>query len=183
MNHSSLYRSFRVAGLVLATTLLWTGVASADEVDWEATAQLNLMTSSTSTSSTSIFAAWAIIDPMFSTTTKVTDTISSSTNRLLAPFAMTEQYVRHNQVALQQDITVGAGQTINDLAALCGVSGDEVKPFGRALRAHRAAILKQINGQALEREQIVAFIKEIARAMNSDEALRAHLSPAVIAAL
>lgn len=183
MNHNRFYKSLRVAGLVLATTLLWTGIASAEEIDWEATTQLNLMTSSTSTSSTSIFAVWAIIDPMFSTTTKVTDTISSSTNKLLDPFTMTEQYVRHNQVALQQDITVGAGQTVEDLAALCGVSGDEVKPFGRALRAHRAAILAQINGQDLEREQIVAFVKELARAMNTDDALRAHLSPAVIAAL
>ena len=83
----------------------------------------------------------------------------------------------------QRDGDVGAGQIVEDLAVLCGVSGDEVKLFGRVLRAHRAAILAQINGQELEREQIVAFVKELARAMNTDDALRAHLSPAVIAAL
>lgn len=165
--------------VLCAQSLAW----AQETVDWDATVQVNLMTSSTSTSTTSVVVAWAILDPMFSTTTKVTDSISSTTNKVLDPFVVTEQYVKNNQAALSQDIMLGGGSSIEDLAKLCGVPSQDLKPFAKALRTHRAQILGQINSEDLERAQVLGFVKEVARAMAADEQLRAHLSPHVISAL
>ena len=162
---------------LLGLTLAATSAQAQERVDWEATAQVNLMTSSTSTSTTSMFAVWAVLDPMFSTTTKITDGISSTTNTALAPFSAAKLYISHNQVALKQDITLGAGQTVEDLARLCGLDPSHDARFGRALRAQRAALLPHLSADEPSDQAILDFLRGVVHAMSHDRELRQLLPP------
>ncbi len=52
-----------------------------------------------------------------------------------------EAYLRHNRVGVAQDVSLGSGQTVEDLALMFGVEGKDVAAFGRALRARRRVLL------------------------------------------
>jgi hypothetical protein len=53
-----------------------------------------------------------------------------------------ERYLRNNAVALEGDLAFGAGDTIDDLAAVFRVPEMERARFGRALREHAGALME-----------------------------------------
>ena len=50
-------------------------------------------------------------------------------------------YMRENAVALQQDITLGAGSSLDDLCALFNLEASQRQAVGARLKAHRVELV------------------------------------------
>ena len=74
------------------------------------------------------------------------------------PQAM-KSYIRHNAVALHEDLTLGAGPTVDDLARAFGVPEAEVGGFGRALRSRRASLVALIGDGDVDDARTARFVK------------------------
>src|SRR5690554_627240 len=85
--------------------------------------------------------------------------------------ASNEAYIRQNAVALQQDMTVGAGDSIEDLAAAFQVSEENIPAFAAALHAKRGELLPLTNVGELDQARADAFFEIIANTMNQTPAL------------
>lgn len=85
--------------------------------------------------------------------------------------ASNEAYIRQNAVALQQDMTIGAGESIDDLAAAFQVSEDNIPAFAAALHAKRAELLPLTDVGELDEARANAFFEIIANTMNQTPAL------------
>lgn len=57
-----------------------------------------------------------------------------------------EAYLRRNRVGIAQDVSLGSGQTVEDLAGMFGVARGDVPAFGRELRARRRALMEHARG-------------------------------------
>ncbi len=73
--------------------------------------------------------------------------------------AAIERYLRENAVALEGDVHLGAGQTIDDLAFLLGVPLEERPRFGRALRAAREDLLELAAPEQLTSARVTEFVR------------------------
>ena len=71
--------------------------------------------------------------------------------------ASADTFVRHNAVALQQDLHLGGGQTTADLAALLGVKDDELLAFQGYLFEHRAELTELLSTPELTEELLTSF--------------------------
>src|SRR5690554_3973051 len=85
--------------------------------------------------------------------------------------ASNEAYIRQNAVALQQDVTIGAGDLIDDLAAAFQVSEENIPAFAAALHAKRGELLPLTNVGELDAKRADAFFAIIANTMNQTPAL------------
>src|SRR5690554_2969604 len=85
--------------------------------------------------------------------------------------ASNEAYIRQNAVALQQDVTIGAGDSIDDLAAAFQVSEENIPAFAAALHAKRGELLPLTNVGELDAKRADAFFAIIANTMNQTPAL------------
>jgi len=85
--------------------------------------------------------------------------------------ASNEAYIRQNAVALQQDMTIGAGESIDDLAAAFQVSEENIAAFAAALHAKRGELLPLTDVGALDEARANAFFEIIANTMNQTPAL------------
>lgn len=154
--------------VILFILFATTAVASAEErVDVGATVTLNVMTSSTTTSSVGLSAFWMF----FELATSTGDGMSSSTRTVLAPVAATETYVNNNAIALQGDITVGGGQSVDDLAKMCSVPKANTKAFGKLLQRNRKVLVPMLS-KKFDRATTVKFLKTIEQGMMQDKQLK-----------
>jgi hypothetical protein len=85
-----------------------------------------------------------------------------------------EDYMRHNAVALQQDITLGAGDTVDDLAVAFQIPDEDRNSFARLLRHHRKKLLPLTDPESLDASRVRSFVGIIHRAMLEEPALREH---------
>ena len=105
-----------------------------------------------SVSSTTTIASWvyqAIYDPegfMITSANKMV-TSFSSTLEAMSRSGMNQAFVSRNAQRLQADITLGAGQTLTDLATLYRVPTQDVSVFQRALRKNRSALIPILSNQ------------------------------------
>ena len=132
--------------------------------------QVTVMTSAPSSSSTtSALVLITATNPfvLSSSSTTTAETLFGSADH-------TERHLRANAVALQADISVGGGQAVEDLAALCGVTPADRPAFGRLLREHRQALVALVDPDALSTARAVAFADTIEQAMRQDQALRRY---------
>lgn len=114
---------------------------------------------STSTSTTTTSGVLITVGPIL-TTTLVASSGGSS--------AQMEQYMRHNATALQQDLNVGGGQTIKDLAQIFMVEPAQEQAFGHILRQHRASLVDLTQVDTLNQDRAGLFISTIIGAMKQD---------------
>lgn len=84
-------------------------------------------------------------------------------------------YIENNSVALQQDITMGGGDTIDDLAESFGVPASEHAAFGRAMRSRRDVLMDLVDARTVDEERAGEFIEEVYAAMATDERLARQL--------
>lgn len=115
---------------------------------------------STSTSTTTTTAVAITVGPIV-TTTMVAGGGKSS--------AKMEAYLRNNATALQQDVRLGAGQTVADLAQIFQVSDQNQAAFGKIIRAHRAELASLAQVSKLNTTRTNAFVKTIFTAMQKDQ--------------
>ena len=98
--------------------------------------------------------AWAQTDAINNVVPATSTTLALATVVAAVPVLVTtsviaapdegelEAYLRSNRVALAYDLSVGAGGSLDDLAAMYGVRAPARARFGLGLRARRAALLK-----------------------------------------
>jgi hypothetical protein len=76
-----------------------------------------------------------------------------------------ETYLRDNAVALQHDLTFGAGATTRDLAAAFHVPEEHVPVFAALLRTHRHQLLPLTATEQLDEHGASEFVNCITAAM------------------
>lgn len=153
----------RIARALLAATVLLALGASpalAQDTTDDTTSDGGLFGASSSTSTTTALGVSVTVGP-FITTTLVAGG-AAKTSAL-------EQYIRHNSAALAQDIQVGGGQTVNDLANLFHIAPSQRHAFGAMLRAQRHAIVPLTNPAQLDHARTRAFVQHILGAMQQDD--------------
>jgi hypothetical protein len=88
-------------------------------------------------------------------------------------------YIENNGLAMQQDITMGAGGTVDDLAEAFGVPESEHTAFGRALRARQADLVDLTDAREINEERAGEFIEQVnAAILSNDELARRMYEPA-----
>ncbi|MGM0556555.1 MAG: DUF3015 family protein [Myxococcota bacterium] len=85
-------------------------------------------------------------------------------------------YIQNNGIAMQQDLTMGGGETVDDLAEAFGVSESKHEAFGRALRERREALVDLADARSVDEERAGRFIEEVNAAILADEQLARHLA-------
>ena len=143
--------------VVLALSLVWSSTAAAQQranrQQNEATpAQTYAILGLLSVSSTTTIASWvyqAIYDPEGFMITSANKMVTSFTSTLeaMSRSAVNQAFVARNAQSLQADITLGAGDTLTDLATLYKVPTQDVPSFKRALRAQRATLVPILSRQ------------------------------------
>lgn len=157
-----MYRLSRA--LLAALVLLALGASPAlaqDDFDDDdtTTSDGGLFGASSSTSTTTALGVSVTVGPFITTTLVAGGAVKTSE---------LEQYIRHNSAALAQDIQVGGGETVNDLANLFHIAPAQRHAFGTLLRAQRAAIVPLTNPAKLNHDRTRAFVLQIFGAMQQD---------------
>jgi hypothetical protein len=79
-----------------------------------------------------------------------------------------EDYLEDNAVALQTDLRLGAGETVDDLALAFGVPEARRSDFGRVIRARRHELLELADPARLDRGRATRFIEVVLAAAASE---------------
>lgn len=148
----TMFRSLAVGALTLC---LASSAWAQDNNDDAVIAGYNSSSTSTTTSTGIAITVGPIL-----TTTMVAGSDGSN--------AKMEQYMRQNATALQQDINMGGGQAVADLAQMFQVDAAQHQAFGKMLRQHRGELLGLTNTDALNHERAGQFISAIIGAMKQD---------------
>ena len=82
----------------------------------------------------------------------ITVTVTSSTASL-------QRYLEQNAVAFRQDITRGAGSTIEDLATVFAVA--DTRRFGTSLRRHRKTLLQWADPRTMDADSVALFVARL----------------------
>jgi hypothetical protein len=81
-------------------------------------------------------------------------------------------FVAANRAQLAQDLALGAGRSIDDLAAAAGIRQENLGRFGRLLRAHRAELLELARAEPLPGADAVRLLQRVGELSGQDERLR-----------
>ena len=73
---------------------------------------------------------------------------TSSTSDALFGCDQAQVYMDANAVALSQEITMGGGQTVTDLAGMAGIEPEDRAAFAKVLRAQHAALVPRTRSRA-----------------------------------
>jgi hypothetical protein len=79
--------------------------------------------------------------------------------------AFNDQYFKEHYVSLTQDLALGAGESVLDLASAVDVPPENVGRFGKVLRTHRAELLALANPATItpaDAERLLARIDQLA---------------------
>lgn len=88
--------------------------------------------------------------------------IQALTDRMLdKAFADTRKYMENNTVALQHDITVGAGQSLEDLAIIYALPERERPAFFARVRTRRAQLMPLLRGQHIKLDAAIEFTEAV----------------------
>lgn len=150
----------------LALISLLPSVAMADHEPEGGSTVMVISTAPSTTSSTSAIVLITATNPFFSSSTSSTtaDTLFGSTQN-------TEQYMRANAVAMQEDIAVGGGRTIEDLASMCGLKPEDMSAFAKLLREQREPLIAMLEPSGLDATRAIKFAAHIEDAMRQDQRL------------
>jgi hypothetical protein len=78
---------------------------------------------------------------------------------MLGPFFAA--YLGRNTIALQEDLVLGAGPTVSDLAAYLRIANEDYDWFGPILRRHRHDLLDLADEEQLTPERALAFFDTV----------------------
>ncbi len=81
-------------------------------------------------------------------------------------------FLAANRVQLSQDLALGAGRSIEDLAGAAGIRAENLGRFGRALRAHRAELAAMVQVEPLTRDAALTLLRRVGEIAEQDERLR-----------
>lgn len=79
-----------------------------------------------------------------------------------------QTYLRSRTHQLREDLALGAGPTVEDLAALARIRREHVGLFGRLLRAHRHELLALADERTLTPERAAAWLRRVGEIARTD---------------
>jgi hypothetical protein len=82
-----------------------------------------------------------------------------------------ESYLRSNAVQLAQDLAVGTGPVMKDLAAGAAIRTENMKHFGKVLRNHRTELMELADTAKLNEERTLAFLRRVGDIIKADKTL------------
>jgi hypothetical protein len=82
-----------------------------------------------------------------------------------------QAFLLTNRFQLQEDLALGAGRSIDDLAALARIRAEHLGRFAKLLRAHRAELLELADARALTPDRAVRALRRIGELAVEDPAL------------
>ncbi|MFL5318285.1 MAG: DUF3015 family protein [Myxococcaceae bacterium] len=82
------------------------------------------------------------------------------------------RYLRSNGDQLKQDLAIGEGPALDDLAAAAEVRTEHSARFNSLLRAHRRELLELADPEKLTAERALTFLSRIGELAAADEVLR-----------
>jgi hypothetical protein len=87
----------------------------------------------------------------------------------VAPAAQT--YLRSRAHQLREDLALGAGPTVEELAALARIRREHLGAFGRLLRTHRQELLALADVRTLTPERALAWLRRVGEIARTDSRL------------
>lgn len=105
----------------------------------------------------------------------VSSTTSSTSDSLFGDCAQAEVYLNNNVHALEQDISMGAGESISDLGHMAGIRSADINAFAKLLRAHRSELLPLLGGERVDADATREFAQLIEDAMKQDAELARYV--------
>ncbi|WP_224362437.1 hypothetical protein [Hyalangium versicolor] len=87
----------------------------------------------------------------------------------VAPAA--ETYLRSRMHQLREDLALGVGPTVEELAALARIRRENLGSFGRLLRAHRQELLALADVRTLTPERALAWLRRVGEIARTDPRL------------
>ena len=85
--------------------------------------------------------------------------------------ALLQEYLQENQRQVAQDMSVGAGQTVDELAGFFGVSEHNHDAFARIIRDEYTRLAPTFTGEEVTLEGAGVFISVVTDAMMQDDEL------------
>ena len=82
-----------------------------------------------------------------------------------------QAFLRANRFQLQEDLALGAGRSIDDLAALARIRAVNVPRFAQLLRSHRSELLALADARALTPERAALALRRIGELAAGDPVL------------
>ena len=78
-------------------------------------------------------------------------------------------YIRHNATAMRRDITMGGGDTVDDLAEAFRVPENQHADFGQALRDKRETLVTLADAETITEQRAGLFVATVQSAMNEHD--------------
>jgi hypothetical protein len=103
--------------------------------------------------------------------TSILGGVSSTLGLTGSIFGQVDQYIRDNAVALQQDLQVGGGDTVNDLAQMFSIPPEHHAMFGQILRQHRAQLVPLTANLNPDLDRARAFVTIVVEGMAATDEL------------
>lgn len=82
-------------------------------------------------------------------------------------------YLRSRSHQLREDLALGAGPTVEDLAAAAHIRRENLGTFGRVLRAHRKELLVMADARTLTPARALAWLERVGELASTDPRLEA----------
>jgi hypothetical protein len=82
-----------------------------------------------------------------------------------------QMYLRSRTHQLREDLALGAGPTIEELASLARIRRENLGVFGRLLRTHRQELLVLADARALTPERAVEWMRRVGELASTDPRL------------
>lgn len=82
-----------------------------------------------------------------------------------------QTYLRSRTHQLREDLALGAGPTIEELAALARIRREHLGPFGRLLRVHRLELLELADARMLTPQRAVEWMRRVGEIASTDPRL------------
>lgn len=85
------------------------------------------------------------------------------------------RFIQKRATGLEQDLTLGSGEAVADLANAFRVDTEHRDAFGEMLRDRRDQLMPLLNREKLDRERAATFFEVVVRGMQSHPELREEL--------
>lgn len=83
-----------------------------------------------------------------------------------------QAYLRARTHQLREDLALGAGPSIEDLAAMARIRRENLRVFGRVLREHRSELLTLADSSTLTPERALSWLERVGQLASTEPALR-----------
>lgn len=82
-----------------------------------------------------------------------------------------QAFLRANRHQLEQDLALGAGRSIEDLASVAEIPREHLPRLGRVLRTHRSELLEMAEPELLTPERAAAWMRHVGELSRADPEL------------